>query len=50
MCVRACKDSYVALLLVYSKCALIMMEHRKDQYFSLVSQKNNHAQGITKIE
>lgn len=48
MCAR--KDSYVVLLLVYSKCTLIRKAHRKDQYFSLVSQKNIHAQRITKIE
>lgn len=52
LCVCVCKASYVELLLVYSKCTLVMMEHRKDQYFCLVSQKNinHHAQRVTKIE
>lgn len=31
--------SYVELLLVYSKCTLVMMDYRKDQYFCLMWQK-----------
>lgn len=48
--VCACKDTYMELLLVHSKCALIMMEQRKDQYSSLMSQKKHHAQRISKME
>lgn len=39
VCECVYKASYGELLLVYSKCTLVMMEHRKDQYFCLVSQQ-----------